>query len=543
MFEKLKAVALKYLGKENFNHDESGRLVLADEERQKLTTLGGDDFMQKFELALEKDLSDEVSQQRASDAFDAFKADNEKKIRDLAASHEEDMKALGAQLNAEVNARQEAEAKVVVAELAKKNDDLKIEELTAKVEVLSMLSEKGNPEEVIEASKDAIVSEPWGGKKATRKYFHNEMAFDQLNGNPAKAILARSNNSFSFGDTKATGTIDTSELAEEFGGYMSQFNIKLEIMKMLTHPTESQMYMTTKMAINSWKASKSLITSVVQQFVSKWTPLGGSTFTPIEITNRRHKVNLPITPDDITDGWLSYLYNEQVTPDKMPITRYIIEELLRPRIDEDIEMKLIATGEYEELDEVTEGQAGQATGKSMDGYLTILKDIKADPENKANFYEQDEDAEWYNDGVVDEENVLEVIEDYAKWVKKTAPLYHSKGMDLLIDPEVHDMFQYAYRDAFPLTKNDDGMRVGPDFSKLRFAPIEAMRGSGIWFCTPKENFIRLIHQNEAAGATRIFLQVQNYDVKVFAEFWLACGFALQELIFANVPETENNESN
>jgi hypothetical protein len=542
MFEKLKSVALKFLGKENFDHDESGKLVLNEEEREKLTQLGGEDFMQKFELALEDDLSDDVSLVRANEAFEAFRADSEKKIRDLSAKHEEDMKALGSQLESEATARQEAEARVESIELAKKNADLKIEELTAKVEVLSMLPEKGNPEEVIQIPKDAIVSEPWHGKKANRNFFHNSMAFNQLNGKPAEAILARTNNSFSFGDIKATGTIDASELAEEFGDYMSQFNIKLEIMKLLTYPTQSQQYMTTKMAINSWKASKSHVSSVVQQFVSKWTPLGSSTFTPMEIINRRHKVNMPITPDDITDGWLSYLYNEQVTPDKMPITRYVVEELLRPQIDEDIEMKLIATGEYEDLGVVTEGQAGQATGKSMDGYLTILKDIKADPENNANFYEQDEEAEWYNAGVVDETNVLEVIEDYAKWVTKTAPLYHSKGMDLLIDPEVLEMFKYAYRDAFPLTKNEDGSKAGPDFSKLRFAPIEAMRGSGIWFCTPKENFIRLIHQNEAAGATRIFLQVQNYDVKVFAEFWLACGFALQELIFAYVPETENNES-
>jgi len=542
MFEKLKAVALKFLGREDFEHDESGKVVLTEEEKEKLTSLGGEEFTQKFELALENELNEETAKQRASDAFDAFRADNERKIRELAAKHEEDMKALGAQLESEVIARKNAEEMAEAIALEKKVAEEKIVQLTEKVEVLSMLPEKGNPEEVI-ASKDAIVSEPWHGKKANRKYFHNEMAFDQMNGNPAKAILARTNNAFSFGDIKAAGgTIDTSELAEEFGDYMSQFNIKLEIMKLLTQPTESQQFMTTKMAIKSWKASKSHITSVVQQFVAKWTPLGASSFTPIEIENRRHKVNLPITPDDITDGWLSYMYNEEVTPDKMPITRYIIEELLRPRIEEDIELKLIATGVYEELGEVTEGQAGQATGKSMDGYLTILKDIKADPENKANFYELDEEAEWYNGGLVDETNVLEVIEDYTKWVKNTAPKYHAQGMNLLIDPEIHEMFQFAYRDAFPLTKNADGVRTGPDFSKLTFAPLEAMRGSGMWFCTPKENFVRLVHMNEAAGATRIFLQVQNYDVKVFAEFWLACGFALQELIFAYVPESEGGES-
>jgi hypothetical protein len=307
----------------------------------------------------------------------------------------------------------------------------------------------------------------------------------------------------------------------------------------LTQPTESQKYMTTKMAIKSWKASKAQISSVVQQFVAKWTPLGSSTFTPIEITNRRHKVNLPITPDDITDGWLSYLYNEQVTPDQMPITRYVVEQLLRPKIDSDIELLLIATGEYEELGEVTEGDAGQATGKSMDGYLTILKNLKATEGNSGNWYEASDDV--FGEGVteVSSANVLDVIEDFSKWVKKTAPLYHAKGLNLFIDPEVEDLFQFAYRDAFPVTKNTDGRLKGPDFSKLTFVPLEAMRGSGIFFCTPKENFIRLIHENEAGSATRLFPQVENYDVKIFAEFWLAVGFALQELIFAWVPAETN----
>jgi hypothetical protein len=514
MFEKLRGVVLGFLGMERFNYDEKGKVVLSEDERAKLASAFGDDFVAKWEAALDKELTDKEATENAAAAVKAVREETERKMRDMAAKHQEEV----VRLNSQLAATEKEKAA-----------------LQGTVKVLSEFPEESKAAEVI-TKPDAIVSEPWHGKKANRQYFHNQMAFDKLNGDSSKAILAKNSGSFNFGSIKMGSTIDSTELASEFGEYMSQFNIQLEVVKLLTQPTESQKYMTTKMAITTWKASKAVITSVVQQFIAKWTPLGSSTFTPIEITNRRHKVNLPITPDDITDGWLSYLYNEQVTPDQMPITRYIVEQLLRPKIDSDIELLLIATGVYEALGSVTEGDAGQATGKSMDGYLTTLETIKATPSNTANWYTATDAV--FGTGVteVTAANAVDVIEDFSKWVETTAPLYHAKGLNLFIDPVIEKQFQLGYRDAFPTTKNQDGRLTKPDFSNLTFVPLEAMRGSGVFFCTPKENFIRLIHENEAGGATRLFFQVENYDVKVFAEFWLAVGFALQELIFAWVPE-------
>ena len=202
---------------------------------------------------------------------------------------------------------------------------------------------------------------------------------------------------------------------------------------------------------------------------------------------------------------------------------------------------MIATGVYEELgDGIVTGDSGQATGKSMDGYLTILKALKANPATVANFFDPTTVVDGFTG--IDENNVLVLIDGYTKWIKAIAPKYHAKGLNMLIDPEIMDLYNYAYRDKFADTKNQDGERKGPDFSKLTFVPLEAMRGSGVFFCTPTDNFIRLIHTNEAGAGTNLQLQVQDYTVKIFGEFWLACGFALQELIFAYVPETESSGS-
>jgi len=79
-----------------------------------------------------------------------------------------------------------------------------------------------------------------------------------------------------------------------------------------------------------------------------------------------------------------------------------------------------------------------------------------------------------------------------------------------------------------------------DFSNLTIVPLENMRGSGVLFSTPKENFIELHHINEASGATKLFLQLQNYEVRVFGEFWLAVGFAVAEWVFAAIASAEGS---
>lgn len=527
----LSGIFLRIIGKEKFDNDGEGKSILTSEDKAKLEKEGYSlSLLEKFETAL--DFSGELEEQEQ-----AQKA----VIEQIKSENAAEMEQMTQKLNAAIQRATDAEAKVSELEKTKAN-------LQETIEVLSDSADNGLAAERIlnpGANKIEMGKEvAWNGVKANRKSFHNQMAFEYLEqGNSAKLVTAQANDSFNYAPKASGDTINTDELVNEFGQYMSQFKIELEIKKLLTQPTESQKYMTTKMAIKSWKASKAKITSVVQQFIAIWTPLGKSIFNPIEIINRRHKINVPITPNDITDGWLTYLYQEETTPDKMPITRYIIEQLLRPAIENDIELKLIATGIFEELDEtqITTGSAGQATGKSMDGYLTILKAIKNKVDNAANFFDPaTKVAGWA--GAITDDNVLDVIDAYAKWVKDVAPLYHAKGLNLLIDPEIVDKYNYKYRDVFSNTKNQDGERKGPDFSKLTFVPLEAMRGSGIFFATPTDNFIRLIHTNEAGAGTNLQLQVQDYTVKIFGEFWLATGFALEELIFAYVPETETSGS-
>lgn len=520
-FGKLKSIVLKQIGREDFEKNAEGKVVLSKDDETKLLAAFTPAFVEKFKQGLDTEIALSEQETAHEGVLNQLRDDNAEKMQDMTLK-----------VNAAIQKANDAEAKV--AELEKEKATLK-----ETVDVLSQLP-GGDDAEVITKGKSENVDKkgPWHGIKPNGKHFHTQMAQEWLAGNTAKAVQSGDSGFGSNAIPGAAGnTINVDELYNEFGTYLSNQNARLDILQTLTAKTESQNHMTTKLAITEWRAAKAMIESVVQQFIAKWTPLGKSKFSPITIKNRHHKVNLPITPDDINDSWLSYLYDEQVSPEQMPVTRFIIEKLLRPRIEEDIELLMIATGEFEELVDVDENDAGQATGKSMDGYVTILKQQKATPGTKVNFFELVENAVEITD-----DNIVTQIEAYADWVENVAPLYAKKGMNIFIDPVLYKKYKRKYRELYPTTKNEDKGDDAPDFSKLNFVALEAMRGTGVFFSTPKENFIRLIHKNAAGGATKLFMQVERYNVLVFAEFWLGVGYALAELVFAYIPDADGSGS-
>lgn len=130
------------------------------------------------------------------------------------------------------------------------------------------------------------------------------------------------------------------------------------------------------------KPSGSDYTSVVQEFSAKWTPSGDARFTAIKIQNYRHKINFAIVPADVANSWLLSLYNERLSPDQMPITRYIVQKILLPSILQDIEMKMIGKGKYKAKENPTD--AGKPE-ESMNGIETLLVEAAKSGDKGINF--------------------------------------------------------------------------------------------------------------------------------------------------------------
>jgi hypothetical protein len=331
-------------------------------------------------------------------------------------------------------------------------------------------------------------------------------------------------------------TIDTQELKKEFGKYVD--SNRLEILKGLFGQTESTQFMSTIMTDKTEVRANqaSIVGSVLQQFVPVWTPSGKAKFHPLTIKNFKCKINVPIIPSDIMEDILGYMYDEQASQlQSMPVVRYILYQLIFPKLDEEREQAL-AIGKYVENEADQHGEYTASTPlETMDGYLTQLVALfVAD-------YDQEDvtkltGVRWLQAGKqIDpsKKNVRTIIDAAVKEVSDKYPLYAKKKMKVHIDPVLADAYRREYLEEYKWLKNQDGTHKNDiDFSNFEFGECEGMRGTSCFFITPKENFKHLMSQNPQNVKLRF--QEQDYMVKIFGEWWEGTGFWMAEAIFAYI---------
>ena len=480
MFAKVMSVVLSFLGISAFAKDKEGKSFLLPEQEKMLKDKYGEKFLESFKRDL---------QEFEKDGAAAEAAVTDEVTAQLEAERESNVK-----LMERIKALQEAE-----------------KEMKATIEKLS--KEPGNGE------GEVVTGETNNGEQMAHKFkpdmslAHNQWLDAAFKG------AAYSGNT----------TIDTTELQKEFGKYVS--SERLQILKDLMGTTESIRYMSTIVTDKTEvRAMQSAIDSVLQQFVPYWTPKSKSTFTPLTIKNFKCKINVQIKPSDIMEDILGYLYDENLDPKDMPIVRYILYQLIFPKLAEEREQAL-AVGVYKENSVSQDGGTASAALDCMDGYVTQLKALKTAENDKVT---------WLLDGTAlstDGETLLSQIDQAVDQVK---PLYRNKTMFVHADPDLVIKYSRAYREKYPWLKNQDGEKVKIDFTNFTFAPLEGMRGTGVFFITPKENFKHLMSKDPQR--TSIRMETNHYNVDIMAEWWEACGFWLAEAIFAYIPPEEERES-
>lgn len=485
-FKMVAGWVMSVLGIQNFAKDNEGKLYLTAEQEATLIEKYGEKFVSGFKADLSK------------------------------------MAVEGEQVNLTLSAEEKLELEASRVETARLRDQiqqLKDAEAGFRATIKKLggeAADKGGVKVEVSAIEQAAIK---AGVDLNLK--HNRYLVDFMQGKVSAAYS---------GDS----TIDTQELKKEFGKYVD--SNRLEILKGLFGQTESTQYMSTiisdKTEVRAVQAN--IIGSVLQQFVPEWTPSGAAKFTPLTIKNFKCKLNVPIKPSDIMEDILGYMYDEQAeTLQAMPVVRYILQQLVFPKLDEERETAL-AVGEYQEN---VPGQDGKYTAStpnaSMDGYLTqLVRLFVAD-------YEQDDptklsNVRWLLKGIeLTDDNIMEKIDAAVDEIAQKYPLYARKKMFVHCDPNLILKYQRAYRKKYPWLKNEDGDdRVKIDFSKFTFAPLEGMRGTGCFFITPKENFKHLMSHNPQQVTLR-FLE-NHYSVDIMAEWWEGTGFWLAEAIFAYI---------
>lgn len=451
-------VVVRFLKKEP-TADAQGKMVLSAEEEQKLTEHFGQAFVQ---ILKEKTFTS--AEDKAGDLYEA------------AVKH----------------ATEQVEAKFT----------RRIEQLQADIATLA-----AKPEDLPAATKAIETATAFrrSAFKADTSLAHNQAAAAYLQS----------------GTLADTPTIEVSDLKKELGPYLSQGN-NLDILQQLYQGFTTSKFLNWKRATTEYKALESESTgNVVQQFTHQWTPKGGATFTPLTVKNNRHKVNFPVIPAEVGESWLFHLYDESMTPDQMPITRYIVDKVLLPQISEDIESVMISKAKFVD-----------GTGKTedaMDGIETQLVEAKKSGDKHIQFFYDSTNLLTASD-----EKVLEVIDEF---VADIAPLYKSKKMPLFLSSDVYLKYKRAYKKKWGAGSGTDDPQFGKDrvdFSNCYLQVLDCLHGSPVAFSTPPQNFVGLRHKNPGPFVTDI--QKHNYEVRFFCEFWLGVGFLIGDAVFAIVPD-------
>ena len=480
---------MSILGITNFAKDADGKLFLTAEQKQRLTDKYGEQFVNGFAADLAK------------------------------------MQVEGEEVNLTLSAEEKLEldaSRIELQNMKNRIDALEKEKKTFEATIEKLEREPANAggQKVPVSEIEAQLKK--NGVDLSLK--HNRFLADYMQGKVQAAYS---------GDS----TIDTSELKTEFGKYVD--SNRLEILKGLFGQTESTQYMSTiitdKTEVRANQAS--VIGTVLQQFVPAWTPSGAAKFTPLTIKNYKCKLNVPIIPSDIMEDIIGYMYDEQAsTLQSMPVVRYILFQLIFPKLDEEREQAL-ATGRY--VENVADGGgafSASTPGETMDGYLTQLVD-------KYNYDADDAHTtksgiRWLQKGVEivttgSSKNVRKTIDAAVKEVADLYPLYAKKAMKVHIDPVLADAYRREYLEEYKWLKNQDGTHKNDiDFSNFTFAEMEGLRGTGCFFITPKENFKHLMSHNPQKVTLRF--QEQDYEVKIFGEWWEGTGFWMAEAIFAYI---------
>ena len=307
--------------------------------------------------------------------------------------------------------------------------------------------------------------------------------------------------------------IITSDLVKALSAYVAKH--KGAVIKQLFAATGA--YSRLRTIFSDAKAGESVLitsaklTEVLQGFQKGFQPKGDLNVDGNLVTQRRHKIDMLINPDEAADHWHGFLFDENVKREDMPLVKFILN-IIFEKIAEDKEMEIIFKGIFVAP---TEGVATTA-GQTVDGLLKIIGNAVTDGKHTA-----------FALGIFDLANTHEYVESMFDMV----PDEHKfRPMDIWMSPEV----QLAYaRDKKSLYAWEQKMKelMQIDFSKINIVGTNGLAGTKFLGITPKGNFVKV----KTPKNKKVNLEVQRFerDVKVLGDFYECYGVADFDQLYTN----------
>ena len=312
--------------------------------------------------------------------------------------------------------------------------------------------------------------------------------------------------------------MNTAQLKAELGAYTRSNNTAVQAMFYVKTQLDQYCKTITKVK-GEYPTITSVTTNVLQRFRPEWDAMGETKFVPKILKSKRVKVNFPIVPAEILGTWLaSAQYDEKGQKTVMPISRFIMENELKPKIEED--KAWLSINGQDNANPYGNFQY------AFPGIVAAINEAKADATNPAYLVPLD---------AITSSNAIEQLEKFEEGIPTKASAVIK---DIFVSRKIMRAYKTDVRNTygdntdFTARKQAESPLDGYNIVQLDYLPDDVM------FATIPGNMVRLVDYFNGPEINDI--QVQDYTVKVFGEAEMGYNFALNQAVFvANFTNTDS----
>lgn len=303
--------------------------------------------------------------------------------------------------------------------------------------------------------------------------------------------------------------IDIQLIAAEMQRYVVQNRnvVKADFARATTVRIDSYARKVTKIK-GAYQVLNSLMTHVVQGFKPEWQELGEFSVRDKELKNYHQKVNFGFVPADVLGTFLADWYEEDKAPTNKEIAKKIFDWLFT-QINDDVDL-LSFIGQYDQAN------ASGQFGFSLKGLNAIVTDMLGNTQRPCFKIPLTKFTD------------VNVIDQIKAFEKGLPILFKNKIKEIHVSENVLEMYEDAYFNEYghyPRFKDSDLTKT--PLKKRKLIGWDGL-DDDIIFATIDGNLLNLIDINLPNTITDV--QVQDYKVKVFGEFWKGWDFLINEAV-------------
>jgi len=315
--------------------------------------------------------------------------------------------------------------------------------------------------------------------------------------------------------------VNVDDIVAEFGSYYKNSGQnRKDIYKKFYQKVETESIMTPRSTDNTvLELTEAEITDILQTYQPSWTEKGLVTFKPKQIPLQHFKIDYALEPYAIAGTWLDFLREKEIDPTKFPLTKYILNEFIIPKMQSNYEKKEIFKGVPKTP---VKGVANNA-GETMLGIRKQLIDgINKGTINKVSL------------GTLAAGTIFDKVEEFTKAIDEE---YQDETMTVNMAK--------SWRRAYLEDKRSEGhyqmsganqIDESIDFTPQVVKGLASMGGSDIIWCTPKWNVLSI--KKNGINEGRFDMQKDKRVVNILTDFYKGAGFIIDSLVWAYVPEAE-----